>query len=546
MKRYILTLIIAIIPQLTLLAQDSFVRGLMAVQNNDIGQAQFYLQKALDEDPTLGYCHALLGYVYNTSGHVDSALVECNRALKYLSKNESDARHIALYNKALALAKIAHIEPDENQKRALESTAIENLNFAISIKPDVHGFGLRSRLYRQLGMFEEALKDCNNALTLIPDNDLMLQNIGEIYSDMGKNSLAINFFSKAFQKNNNNYEALIMRGYEYLRLSMHRNFVNDMLAAFARGGAEKALSILAVLQDEPDVNKALYKEIENRLENTPKGSGWGRLAGLLSKHRNDYFNAIRYFQFDLNEKNKDILSPTIAECYMGLGAYEEGLKLYESVTNISSLNRAYIHTMILLYGGVGNYEKALEMVNWSISLEPDSYYGYYLRGVFYREMGELEKAKDSFSMAISLAPQEPYSYLSRGKIYLEQGETESANNDFHAVLNIENNLESTRYKCSQYAQLFLGNKTDAIERCQSILSLVNDDGNNYDAACLYSLMGDKQNALDYFEIALEKGFRDFLHIERDSDLDNIRNERRFIKLVDKYKAMRDENVKALM
>lgn len=49
----------------------------------------------------------------------------------------------------------------------------------------------------------------------------------------------------------------------------------------------------------------------------------------------------------------------------------------------------------------------------------------------------------------------------------------------------------------------------------------------YNNACSYSLLGNKEKALDNFEKAIEFKWNDYAHTLQDSDLDNIRNEKRF-------------------
>lgn len=54
---------------------------------------------------------------------------------------------------------------------------------------------------------------------------------------------------------------------------------------------------------------------------------------------------------------------------------------------------------------------------------------------------------------------------------------------------------------------------------------------HYNLACAYSLKGDLSAALDALETSIEAGYSDFAHMERDSDLDNIRNESRYKSLL---------------
>lgn len=57
---------------------------------------------------------------------------------------------------------------------------------------------------------------------------------------------------------------------------------------------------------------------------------------------------------------------------------------------------------------------------------------------------------------------------------------------------------------------------------------------------MYSRMKDKEKALMYFEKCLEMGYSNFAHIERDFDLDFIRDTKKFKSLVDKYKAKQQQ------
>lgn len=61
----------------------------------------------------------------------------------------------------------------------------------------------------------------------------------------------------------------------------------------------------------------------------------------------------------------------------------------------------------------------------------------------------------------------------------------------------------------------------------------------YNFACTYSLVQDKEKALDYFDKSIQAGFYNYSHIMKDSDLDFIRNESRFKKLVEKIRGIGD-------
>ena len=53
----------------------------------------------------------------------------------------------------------------------------------------------------------------------------------------------------------------------------------------------------------------------------------------------------------------------------------------------------------------------------------------------------------------------------------------------------------------------------------------------YNIACGYALAGDKARALDWLELSVEQGFNEFDHIRQDTDLDSLRTELRYKRLL---------------
>jgi tetratricopeptide (TPR) repeat protein len=54
----------------------------------------------------------------------------------------------------------------------------------------------------------------------------------------------------------------------------------------------------------------------------------------------------------------------------------------------------------------------------------------------------------------------------------------------------------------------------------------------YNIACIYSLQNKPEPALKWLERAIDNGFSDFEHMGQDHDLDNIRENPKYIELVE--------------
>ncbi len=53
----------------------------------------------------------------------------------------------------------------------------------------------------------------------------------------------------------------------------------------------------------------------------------------------------------------------------------------------------------------------------------------------------------------------------------------------------------------------------------------------YNVACGYALAGKKEEALDWLETSIKLGYNDFAHMREDSDLNSLRNEKRYKRLL---------------
>lgn len=74
----------------------------------------------------------------------------------------------------------------------------------------------------------------------------------------------------------------------------------------------------------------------------------------------------------------------------------------------------------------------------------------------------------------------------------------------------------------------------AIAVQDSILAHNQDKGCYYDAACLYSKMGEYDKAMNYLQTSLEKGYREFVHIKNDRDLDGLKGRLDFKAMITEF------------
>ncbi len=244
-----------------------------------------------------------------------------------------------------------------------------------------------------------------------------------------------------------------------------------------------------------------------------------------------YNKAIAYYKESLEKESNIITASRISSCYDDLGDYDKALEYCNQAIALDSVKTNYLYEKANILDNAGRTQEAIKTMSDYIANTPDEPAGYYQRGWFKDHSGDIEGALEDYTMAITLQPNEAYAYLNRGVLYRLKGENAKAESDFKQVVRLDSIPEDA--ECSFYAYYYLGQADKAIEVLNTMLDK-DKKGNCYDAACLYSVMGEKEKALSYLRQSLEDGNRRFAHIKRDRDLDNIRNTEEFKVLLKEY------------
>ena len=327
----------------------------------------------------------------------------------------------------------------------------------------------------------------------------------------------------------------------YINLEKYSEAADDIVKALSINGDRKAHYLMI------HANKTLYPILKAKLQiqaNKDKNeASWYYYLGQLAEVNNRYKEAINYY-IKGNDKDADsIFLERIADCYFVLGDYNSALTFVDKGLSMAVDDDDLIMSKGDILNEMGRRDEAIQMLDIFIDKNPEFGYGYYRRGWYKDEKGDREGAIDDYTMAITLMPSYAYSYIGRGRDYEMVGQKDLAVADYRKVIELDTVPDNS---CAQYAFLFLGERQKAIDFMNRYMeNSEGRTGGNYDAACLYSLMGDTEKALTYLEQALERGYRRFAHMEVDRDLENIRNLPQYRELIDKYKRIQESENEAL-
>ena len=505
----------------------NYQRGVEAVHNENYSEALDYLNRELTENPKNGYAFSWIAKVRFEMKEYGKALTAADKAIKYLPKKDSEYLIFGLTTRA----EVYLILKDTIK-------AVEDYSTAIRIAPNNTSLlDDRAQIYFEQKRYDLADADFKKMIELEPGNVLGYMGFGRNANIQKQWEEAIKQFDYVTKLDSNYSSGFAFRAESYLGLEKWDEATNDIISAISLAWDQKALS-LATSVKEPALSILLSK-IKVQAAKSPGEPMWPYLSGIIYEGNKQYRKAIKCYSDALDIDVSSIGYQKIAECYNELGCFDSALDNINKALSIDSTDIDSRIDKADIYYELG--ETALAIAEWDkiIMDLPDFAGGYYRRG-WYKELnGDNEGAIEDLSMSIVLDPLFAYTYCTRGDVYLKQGKLELAEADYKKAIELEINQDE--YDCRYLAYQGLGQNDKAIEDLNVAISRDSTDaGNYYDAACLYSRMQDKANALKFLEKALEMGYHRFAHFERDSYLDFIRDSEEYKQLIERYKALHEQ------
>jgi len=247
------------------------------------------------------------------------------------------------------------------------------------------------------------------------------------------------------------------------------------------------------------------------------------------------------------------LDPRYANAYAGLGeAYatlyqnfdrqetwleksiEAGLKalMYDS-----SLAQAYA-ALGLCYFNKNSLDEALEASQKAIELDATDYVAYWILGRIYHATDRDSEAIDLYKKVIELNPDFYSAYLDLRMSYERLGEKEKHDEIVKISLDVfpryllKHPDDGRAHMHFAINLAVLGKLEEGRREAEKALELNPTDPNMlYNAACYYAQIGEKKLAVESLKKSVAAGDEDYEWFKRDPDLDNIRDEPGYLKLM---------------
>lgn len=357
-----------------------------------------------------------------------------------------------------------------------------------------------------------------------PGNEMGYMGIGRNLKMQKKYSEAIAVFDKVTKLSPNYSSGYAFRAECLFAQKKYEAAIDDVITALSVDiNDRKAIHHLIELSDSVYEDQAIKEK---------KTVNWYYCLGIVSEHLKYYQDAIGYFENGIKVDAIPILEQHIAECYHKLQDFDNAIMHIDKAYNLDSEDQTILINKAEILADAFRYTDAIEVISEVVDANPDYDYGYRLRAGYKERVTDYKGAIEDMAIAVILAPEDVSHYAFRAYLYSKVGDNTKAQRDCQKIL--ESDTIPNASSIAMYAYQGLGEDAKAIDFMTSVIE--KDSTNNgvyYDAACLYGRIGNYEKSLKFLQIAIEKGYDDYLHILQDYDMDVLRNRKEFLDLIEK-------------
>ena len=499
---------------------------------NDLEGAYNLVNKFLADYPKTSDGYVLRAQIYNRQNMSREALVDLNRALEYYRANEDGYLKYQIYwwradvyrnaqeydaaiadytvayklAKKQAPAKISGILGQCAELYAIKNDYKNELKTYVLMlkhnKNDQRAMAGFARLMLFDNAYKEVVEVSNTSESIDPTYEEIYRFRMQAYSKLGKKEAAVDDAIK----------------YLYTSKNPILYLVNDIFA------------------QHPRYALACVSELCNMNESNIT---WKRLQIQLYEANFDYVSAIKkYNQLEREQGSVFYIYEGRSACYDAIGNLYAAI--YEISLCINYAEKSEVAGLLAqraqYYFSAGLYDEAIEDLDKAIDMMPMNGVLYELRGWCYQLKKDYNAAMKDYNTSIDVDKTNASVWVKRAMLHNKLGHAAAAKSDFEYVLEIDKtpNYGSVRH----YALFFARNERNAaLDWANKIIAIQPENaGLYYDKACLHSLMKNTDAAIATLRTALEKGYRAFAHIENDEDMENIKNHKDFVALLEEYKA----------
>lgn len=497
----------------------------LLLNDQNESEAMRFFNAEIEDHKDNGYAYYWIALINENNELAGKALDAANKAIKYLAKDS----HWQSYTYRLR-ARVYLMLDDEK-------SALTDFTKAIKVAPEEpEPYQARGDYYYDHNQYDLADADYMKMIEYAPGDSYGYMALGR--NDIAKEKYddAIDRFNYVMKLDPEYSSAYSFRSEALLKKRSFADSSDDAIKALSLDQRDyKAFGLIQEIADS--AFNVLDIKLKTQTKRNPNNTFWLYVWGIACEHTNRYEDAIQHYQAAFETEPDDVSANRMSICYEELNDYASALTYINRAIELDSTYSSYQLRRVQIEEYYGMTDEAYRDIETYIDNFPDDYYGYYKKGwLLDKYQNKIEEAIEAYTTSAALQPEYDYNYLGRGQLYRKQGKEDLAIQDFKEVLKLDT-VPSEHGNARQYALLYLGDTIKSVEWMKSLIendSIEDKKGVHYDAACLYSLIGDCKSSLEHLKKALDLGWSRFIHARVDDDLKNVRELPEFEEMLRQY------------
>ncbi len=331
--------------------------------------------------------------------------------------------------------------------------------------------------------------------------------------------------------------------------------------------AKALLGLVHFYEFDREKGKEMVAEVMQNLDDLTEGEKYSILQFHAEAVENDYEMAAQYAKeyLALYPDNASAYN-NLGYCYSRMGLYDEAIAASKEAIRI---NPGFISSYLTINGiyayRLGEFDSLLVWSKRLVSEHPDYRGGWIYLGQAYLGKDSLEQAEEAFKKVLEIRPNyipglnflsgtynfqgnyqaaiqplekilevdpsQLWSHYNLGVLYQSLGDAQSSQRHFEIYRKeIERNISESPETGINYLVLGLvltrlGDKERGLEMGRKAMELNPDQ--HFEYAQLFSIQGRPQEAIDQLELAIQKGYTNFINMKLNIDLQPLQNEPKF-------------------
>lgn len=342
--------------------------------------------KALEFEPNLTEALHNRSWLHLRLQNFDAAIADLDAALK-----TDVARDVSHFNKGYALSCCGKF-----------SQALEEYSQCLQYNKDfANAYLMRGGCQQQLGNWDEARKDMDTAVKLVP----------------------------------NNLAARASYAFTLLTMELEAE-AKEQLAALQASEDPGMKAVCAQMQQQlggTDNSRRILRELS---ENHPNNPVVQLNMGTFYSRRGDLESALPYFDrsISLLVSTESLTKRALLHCRMK--NYEKAIADSEQALNLDPLFAAAFSVQALAYFELGEFEKCMEACNLALNSGKSDRSALTVRGMLQTKLKNYDQALADLNLAVKYKVDTGAALLQRGLLHKEKGEFEKAREDLTEALRI--------------------------------------------------------------------------------------------------------------